>query len=83
MQKTYHASQQANGVTYGATLTERDGHCSEHVVRYSGEFFGNEVIHEADFPAENLGEASRDVYARTMLASVIYADTKAAKEVKQ
>ena len=78
--KTYYANAIANGITYVATVTDfENGSCAEHISK-SGTM---EMItlSEAEFPTINLGNASKDVYARSILASAIFKDAKT-KEIQ-
>ena len=73
--KTYYANATANGTTYLATVTDfENGFCAEHISKT--EPMGSITISEADFETDNLGSASKDVYARSILASAIYKDQK-------
>ena len=78
--KTYYANAIADGAVYIATITDfGNGTCSEFISK-SGEM-GCITLAEEDFPAANLGSASRHTYARSILAAAIFKDAKT-KEIQ-
>ncbi len=74
--KTYRASLTHKGATYTAALViePETGLCLESVVKHCD--MGGREIHSASFPESNLGTASRDEYARVMLASIAEAHAR-------
>ena len=78
--KTYFANAIADGAVYIATITDfGNGTCAEFISK-SGEM-GCITLAEKDFPTANLGSASKQVYARSILASAIFKDAKT-KEIQ-
>ena len=78
--KTYFANAIAEGAVYIATITDfGNGTCAEFVSK-SGEM-GCITLAEEDFPTANLGSASKQAYARSILASAIFKDAKT-KEIQ-
>lgn len=67
-----------NGQTYEARLVEMGGFAYESVslLPATGE---SSEIHSAEFPAQNLGTASRESYLETMLPSVLDACDRATR----
>jgi len=60
-----------DGLRYVATLLEADGFCSE-IVKTISDSFEVEYIWSADFPAANIGDASRFRYLESLLHSTAY-----------
>lgn len=76
--KTYTLQAVRDGQTYEARLNEMGGIAYESVSLLSGADEPVE-IHDAEFPARNLGTASRESYLATMLPSVLDAQDRAAR----
>lgn len=78
--KTFYANAIANGTTYIATVTDfGNGTCAEFISKSGA--MGCITLAEADFATANLGSASLQVYARSILASAIFKDAKT-KEIQ-